>query len=70
MNVQFIAIELLRALITLWLIVTFAFVMLRLSGDPIGVRRRGILAPSSRVWVLPLCGAAINNNVAVVVCCS
>jgi peptide/nickel transport system permease protein len=31
---QFIAIKLLRALVTLWLIVTFAFVILRLSGDP------------------------------------
>jgi ABC-type dipeptide/oligopeptide/nickel transport system permease component len=34
-NPQFIAIKLLRALITLWLIVTFAFVILRTSGDPI-----------------------------------
>lgn len=34
MNLQFIAIKVLRALITLWLIVTFAFVILRLSGDP------------------------------------
>jgi peptide/nickel transport system permease protein len=31
---QFIAVKLLRALVTLWLIVTFAFVILRLSGDP------------------------------------
>jgi ABC-type dipeptide/oligopeptide/nickel transport system permease component len=34
-NPQFIAIKVLRALITLWLIVTFAFVILRMSGDPI-----------------------------------
>lgn len=37
MNPQFIAIKLLRALVTLWLIVTFAFVILRMSGDPIEV---------------------------------
>ncbi len=28
--------------------------------------RWGIFAPSSRVWVLLLCGAVINNSVAVV----
>lgn len=35
MNLQFIGIKILRALVTLWLIVTFAFIILRLSGDPI-----------------------------------
>ena len=35
MNLQFIAVKILRAVVTLWLIVTFAFVILRMSGDPI-----------------------------------
>ncbi len=37
MNLSFIAIKLFRALITLWLVVTFAFVILRDSGDPIEI---------------------------------
>ncbi len=35
MNIHFVAVKVLRALVTLWLVVTFAFVILRLSGDPI-----------------------------------
>ncbi|MFQ5684172.1 MAG: ABC transporter permease [Candidatus Binatia bacterium] len=34
MNFHFVATKILRALITLWLVVTFAFIILRLSGDP------------------------------------
>lgn len=34
MNLHFIGIKVLRALVTLWLVVTFAFIILRLSGDP------------------------------------
>ena len=29
------------------------------ENNPSGVRRRGILTPSSRVWVLRLCSAAV-----------
>lgn len=35
MNVHLIAVKIFRALLTLWLVVTLAFVILRLSGDPI-----------------------------------
>ncbi|MEX2644127.1 MAG: ABC transporter permease [Acetobacterales bacterium] len=34
MNLRFLSIKFLRALVTLWLVVTFVFVILRLSGDP------------------------------------
>ncbi len=34
MNFHFVATKVLRALVTLWLVVTFAFIILRLSGDP------------------------------------
>jgi len=37
MNSRFIAVKLFRALITMWLVVTFAFVILRVSGDPIEI---------------------------------
>ena len=37
MNVRFVLIKLARALITLWLVVTFAFVILHMSGDPIEI---------------------------------
>ena len=37
MNLQFITIKLFRALITMWLVVTFAFIILRVSGDPIEI---------------------------------
>ena len=37
MNPRFIAVKLFRALITMWLVVTFAFVILRVSGDPIEI---------------------------------
>jgi len=35
MTLQFIAIKVFRALVTLWLVVTLAFLVLRLSGDPV-----------------------------------
>lgn len=35
MNVRFVAIKAVRALVTLWLVATFAFVALRFSGDPV-----------------------------------
>lgn len=35
MTLRFIGVKLLRALITLWLVITFTFIILRLSGDPI-----------------------------------
>lgn len=35
MNIQLIAVKIFRALVTLWLVVTFAFLILRLSGDPV-----------------------------------
>lgn len=34
MNIHLITVKILRALVTLWLVVTFAFIILRLSGDP------------------------------------
>jgi peptide/nickel transport system permease protein len=34
MNLRYAAIKLLRAMITLWLVVTFVFVVLRITGDP------------------------------------
>lgn len=34
MNLRFIATKILRAMVTLWLVVTFIFVILRVSGDP------------------------------------
>lgn len=34
MNLRFIATKVLRAMVTLWLVVTFIFVILRVSGDP------------------------------------
>ena len=34
MNPGFVAVKLLRALLTVWLVLTFVFVVLRLSGDP------------------------------------
>lgn len=34
MILRFAAIKVLRALFTLWLVVTFVFVVLRLTGDP------------------------------------
>lgn len=37
MNLQFLAIKLFRALVTMWLVVTFAFIILRMSGDPIEI---------------------------------
>jgi peptide/nickel transport system permease protein len=37
MNTRFILIKLGRALITMWLVVTFAFLILRLSGDPVEI---------------------------------
>lgn len=37
MNLRFVLIKLVRALVTLWLVVTFAFLILRLSGDPIEI---------------------------------
>jgi peptide/nickel transport system permease protein len=36
-NLRFALIRLVRALITMWLVVTFAFVILRLSGDPVEI---------------------------------
>jgi len=35
MNWRFIAVKVFRALVTMWLVVTFSFLILRLSGDPI-----------------------------------
>ena len=35
MNIQLIAVKIFRALVTLWIVVTFAFLILRLSGDPV-----------------------------------
>ena len=37
MNARFVAAKILRALVTLWLVVTFAFLILRASGDPIEI---------------------------------
>lgn len=37
MNLRFVLVKLFRALVTLWLVVTFAFLILRLSGDPIEI---------------------------------
>ncbi|MEX2450257.1 MAG: ABC transporter permease [Rhodospirillales bacterium] len=37
MNFRFIAVKLFRALITMWLVITFAFLVLKLSGDPIEI---------------------------------
>jgi peptide/nickel transport system permease protein len=37
MNARFVLTKLLRALVTLWLVVTFAFFILRASGDPIEI---------------------------------
>lgn len=37
MNLRFIATKVLRALLTLWLVVTFAFVIMHASGDPIEI---------------------------------
>ncbi len=37
MNFQFVAVKLFRALITIWIVVTFAFVILKFSGDPIEI---------------------------------
>ena len=37
MNLQFIALKILRALVTMWLVVTAAFCILQLSGDPIEI---------------------------------
>lgn len=34
MNLRFIATKVLRAIITLWMVVTFIFIILRISGDP------------------------------------
>ena len=34
MNLRFIATKVLRAIITLWMVVSFIFVILRVSGDP------------------------------------
>src|SRR5688500_2069564 len=35
MNARFVLVKLGRALLTMWLVVTFAFVILRVTGDPI-----------------------------------
>ena len=35
MNLRYVAIKVLRAIITLWMVVTFIFIVLRVSGDPI-----------------------------------
>lgn len=35
MNARFVLVKVFRALITMWLVVTFAFVILRMTGDPI-----------------------------------
>lgn len=37
MNLRFVLVRLFRALVTLWIVVTFAFLILRLSGDPIEI---------------------------------
>ena len=37
MNLRFVLVKLFRALLTLWIVVTFAFLILRLSGDPIEI---------------------------------
>ena len=37
MNTRFVLAKLARALATLWLVVTFAFFILHLSGDPIEI---------------------------------
>lgn len=37
MNARFVAIKIGRALVTMWLVATFAFLILRLSGDPIEI---------------------------------
>jgi peptide/nickel transport system permease protein len=37
MNPRFVAIKIGRALVTMWLVATFAFLILRLSGDPIEI---------------------------------
>lgn len=37
MNLRFVLMKLLRAVLTLWLVVTFAFVIMHVSGDPIEI---------------------------------
>jgi peptide/nickel transport system permease protein len=37
MNFQFVAVKVFRALVTMWIVVTFAFLILKLSGDPIEI---------------------------------
>ena len=37
MSARFVLIKIVRALATMWLVTTFAFVILRLSGDPIEI---------------------------------
>jgi peptide/nickel transport system permease protein len=37
MNIQFVAVKTFRALVTIWLVITFAFVILKFSGDPIEI---------------------------------
>ncbi len=37
MNLRFVLVKLFRALVTMWIVVTFAFLILRLSGDPIEI---------------------------------
>ena len=37
MNLQFVAVKVFRALVTMWIVVTFAFLILKLSGDPIEI---------------------------------
>lgn len=43
MNTRYVAIKLLRALVTLWLVVTFVFIVLRLTGNPV----EALLAPDA-----------------------
>lgn len=43
MSTRYVAIKLLRALVTLWLVVTFVFVVLRLTGNPV----EALLAPDA-----------------------
>ncbi len=37
MNLRFVLVKFFRALVTMWIVVTFAFLILRLSGDPIEI---------------------------------
>ncbi len=37
MNIQFVLVKIFRALVTIWLVITFAFLILKLSGDPIEI---------------------------------